>query len=407
MKKLYILLFFLSEIFFVTNLYAQINNDTVKNLQSDFNNFRKEASKEFSGIRHANSKAFNKFEQDHKKAFEAFKSSVTKKWGENNFVSSDKVDWVEYSKDKNLRSKVNFKEGIAQVEILVPAVDAKNKSLIEDKLKNAVKFLALNHGKTLDYPVGKIRPERLSKEPILSGMLKTKKGKVVSSGNVSEYADEVIAEHSPVIKEVTGTDNSKRIELSINIPLEKNYLATSVKRVLPYVEEFANKYKVEPALILAVIHAESYFNPKAVSSSNAIGLMQLVPTSGGREAYYSVYGKNIIPNWDYLMKPQNNIRLGSAYLHILLTKYYGGVFNDNSKRYCSIAAYNTGPGNVNLAIAGTKDIYKAVNSINLYQQQPVSLYNKLENNLPYMETRNYLEKVNDLYLFYKKAISVK
>ena len=48
----------------------------------------------------------------------------------------------------------------------------------------------------------------------------------------------------------------------------------------------------DPPVVFAVIHTESYYNPKARSGAPAYGLMQLVPTSGGRAAYRYVYKKD-------------------------------------------------------------------------------------------------------------------
>jgi membrane-bound lytic murein transglycosylase C len=117
--------------------------------------------------------------------------------------------------------------------------------------------------------------------------------------------------------------------------------------------------------------------------------MQLVPTSGGREAYRRAKGEDVAPTRDYLFDPQNNVELGTAYLNVLMFKQLEEVNDQISREYCVIAAYNTGPGNVLKTFS--KNHATAVRQIN--GLQPSALYEKLRANLPYQETRNYLEKV--------------
>ncbi len=80
---------------------------------------------------------------------------------------------------------------------------------------------------------------------------------------------------------------------------------------------------------------------------------------------------------------------GTAYLHILDTRYLKMVQNPRSREYCVIAGYNTGSGNVLRAFH--RDRNQAVARINAASPQEV--YEHLVRNLPYQETRNYLPKV--------------
>jgi membrane-bound lytic murein transglycosylase C len=117
--------------------------------------------------------------------------------------------------------------------------------------------------------------------------------------------------------------------------------------------------------------------------------MQLVPSSGGREAYRKAKGKDTIPSRDYLFDPDNNIELGSAYLHVLSYNLLEQIDNEVSREYCVISAYNTGPRNVFKAFAS--DSTAALNQIN--SLEPPAVYDRLRSNLPYQETRDYLVKV--------------
>jgi soluble lytic murein transglycosylase-like protein len=93
------------------------------------------------------------------------------------------------------------------------------------------------------------------------------------------------------------------------------------------IEEHAAANGVQPALVRAVIQAESAFNPRARSVKGAMGLMQLMPATA------SDYG--VVDPYD----PRQNIRAGVAYLKSLLERYSNRV-------ELALAAYNAGPGAV-------------------------------------------------------------
>ncbi|MDH5633268.1 MAG: lytic transglycosylase domain-containing protein [Gammaproteobacteria bacterium] len=90
------------------------------------------------------------------------------------------------------------------------------------------------------------------------------------------------------------------------------------------IAQMARRYEVDPALVKAVVHAESAFNPYATSHKGASGLMQLMPGTA------EIYGVNNIYD------PVQNIRAGVRYLRDLLTQY-------DDKVHLAVAAYNAGP----------------------------------------------------------------
>lgn len=93
------------------------------------------------------------------------------------------------------------------------------------------------------------------------------------------------------------------------------------------IEEAARRHGVEPALVRAVIHAESGFNPRARSRKGAMGLMQLMP---GTASDMGVRDPWVV---------QQNIQGGVRYLAMLLAEYKGDVT-------LATAAYNAGPATV-------------------------------------------------------------
>jgi hypothetical protein len=119
----------------------------------------------------------------------------------------------------------------------------------------------------------------------------------------------------------------------------------------------ANKYRVDPALVRAVIHAESAFRPTAKSKKGALGLMQLMPGTAKDMGVMNA------------LAPNQNIQGGVKYLAWLLEENRGNTT-------LATAAYNAGPAAV-----------KRFNGIP-----------------PYEETQTYVKRVKILHDRYKKAM---
>ncbi len=153
----------------------------------------------------------------------------------------------------------------------------------------------------------------------------------------------------------------------------------------------AERFDIDTNIIYAIIHTESYFDPFARSPIPAFGLMQLVPNSGGKDAYEYVYKKKAKPSEKYLYNPQNNILLGTAYMNKIMNVYFKGVHNKETAYILSIAAYNTGIGNVSKAITGRKSLDGVSKAVN--HMTPAEVCALLLEKLPYDETKQYLERV--------------
>jgi soluble lytic murein transglycosylase len=123
----------------------------------------------------------------------------------------------------------------------------------------------------------------------------------------------------------------------------------------------AENYRLDPALLAAVIYQESKFDADARSDSGAIGLMQLLP--GTAEGIATRTGGSRF-ELDDLNEPELNVRYGSWYLRHLLDKY--------GSEDRALAAYNGGQGNIDRGIV-------------------------------YPETRHYVDRVLELRGIYRRA----
>lgn len=121
------------------------------------------------------------------------------------------------------------------------------------------------------------------------------------------------------------------------------------------VSRAAQQHHVQPALLLAVMKAESSFNPTAVSKAGAVGLMQLIPETAIRHGVRNLYDAN------------DNITGGAKHLRYLLDRFHGNI-------RLALAAYNAGE-----------------RKVDRYGQIP-----------PYKETQDYVKKVLVYYRSYKK-----
>lgn len=142
-----------------------------------------------------------------------------------------------------------------------------------------------------------------------------------------------------------------------SLPTEKaihGYLVKHMRDVPSYkaarlsklILKLSRQYKFPPGLILSVIRVESNFQPWAVSSQGALGLMQIMPDTGAWLAQR--YGMK----WEgpvTLLDEETNITMGVRYLAYLRDKYGGDL-----KKI--LVAYNRGPAKVDLDVAGGRTL---------------------------------------------------
>jgi membrane-bound lytic murein transglycosylase C len=331
-------------------------------------------------------------QRDYETLRNALTGKVGKTWGKKEVRLPDRTHYVKYTQNYKSRAIVDFDKG----EILVETLDEKDP---RGSLKNAIvtTLLTPDDPRAVDLFTDKGVTLTSEKDPYLLGLVQDRHGQAVRTpAEAEQFADYLIANQATT-RTITQDKSSKTAHVA-TMTMVPNFSNKQAEKYRPQVSRFAEQYDVSPNLIFAIIRTESNFNPFAVSGAPAYGLMQLVPTSGGREAYRRARGSDATPSREYLFNADNNIELGTALLNVLHYKQFEDVDNTVSREYCVISAYNTGLRNVLRTFS--KDVVAAVNRIN--SLEPPAVYDKLRQDLPYQETRDYLVKVTS---FRKQFVS--
>jgi membrane-bound lytic murein transglycosylase C len=377
-------------------LFAQDNMDSIMQADTAFQRYRREQYSQIQQFSDTQDSLYRQYYEEQEKAFQQYVKDISKVWGVANVDTSTKKDWVSYDNDFKARRSVDFEQGNAKVEVLMDKASAGDTETVRIKLKEEV--LKMIQDKGTDDPMATKENAPANDTPILTGQLQTQDGAPVTESNADQFVNQIIKSTQVDQQQVTGQDGSQRTSIVLRIPLVSDHLKRRAKTFKDVILKEAGRYKMDPTLLFAVTHTESYFNPKARSGVPAYGLMQLVPSSGARAAYIFVYNVDTLVTPEYLYKPGNNIELGAGYLEVLLSHDFKKVKDDKSRLYCAISAYNTGPGNVARAFTGTKILNDAIPVINSMTADEV--YDRLRTNLPYQETRDYVQRVTGRMALY-------
>ncbi|SCX89381.1 lytic transglycosylase domain-containing protein [Microvirga guangxiensis] len=169
-----------------------------------------------------------------------------------------------------------------------------------------------------------------------------------------------------------------KIALQRGFPLDQHaYPLAAIPDFEPVGDE------VEPAMVYAIARQESAFNPKAISSAGARGLMQLMPATAKRTAQRFGVGfdlKRLIED------PSYNAKIGSAHLGELMEDWKGSYI-------LAFASYNAGGGNVQKWVKAYGDPRKP----------DVDLIDWVER-IPFHETRNYVQRVMENLHVYRARL---
>ncbi|MFA5628295.1 MAG: murein transglycosylase domain-containing protein [Thiohalomonadaceae bacterium] len=302
-------------------------------------------------------------------------------WGKKGVVTPSNNRYVKYTQNYMSRAIIQFDRGLITIETLDPKQP-------DQSLKNAIVTTLLTPDDPRAVDLYSDKSVALSGQPYLQGLVVDQSSRYIETpAQADSYADYLLRTAKQTRK--ADTEHGSKQVHYVEIYMVSDYENRQAQRYAASVERYAKQYGVSKSLIYAVMKTESNFNPFAVSSAPAYGLMQLVPETGGRDAYQMVKGYNHTPTKEYLFNSDNNIELGTAYLNILDKRYLASISDPLTREYCTIAAYNGGAGNVFNMFS--KDRSKAPDAINSLPSSEV--YRRLRDEHPRNETRRYLVKV--------------
>jgi soluble lytic murein transglycosylase-like protein len=147
---------------------------------------------------------------------------------------------------------------------------------------------------------------------------------------VEELSYYMFKDDSGVVHMTDAPADSRYRLVTVQITVSRGlapFRRLNLDKVKPFILEASERYRLDPALIAAIIKSESAFDPKAVSWAGARGLMQLMPNTARQMGVQDSFD------------PEENILGGSRYLRLMLNRFNGDLT-------LAVAAYNCGPERV-------------------------------------------------------------
>ncbi len=360
-----------------------------------FDNYKEKVNNEFIVYKNILNEEFNKYKEE-----------ITEFWQDGQM--SGAKTWIEYSKDYKTRKIVDFEKGTITIEVITDVNT--DISIIDESITGSLTDLASETNRIAfqrdsfaqnveERLVASIEDVKVShsiaETPIASDMIT---GEAFPDNEKIESSVKKMKKNGEVKTRPAKSENQKIVSFQIQIPNAR--LQRKALQYIDNVEKYSRERKLEPSLVFAIMQTESSFNPMARSYVPAYGLMQIVPNSAGKDAANALFGEYRLLAPSFLYDCENNIKVGTAYISIVMYKYLRKIKNFKSRTYCAIAAYNTGTTNVARAFITKARMSEAVHVIN--KMTPENVYKTLIEKLPHAETRSYLEKVKTRMQHYVK-----
>lgn len=324
--------------------------------------------------------------QAYQQSLATAKKQYAKQWS--TAYLSSKFQWVTYSTDNKIRRRLDFHTGQYVIEIigtpslnqLEKIVEAQSRALLTTDIRSALK-----------------------QDPILSPIIEA-----------LPQSPQKILENIRFEQLISKQTQQRQIQpngslvTQVSIQLDKESLNQRKRAYISLILERAKRWNIEPALIMAIIHTESHFNPMAQSyhpaHGAAYGLMQITLKMIAKDValFYMSEGQRF--NLSELFIPEANVTVGAAYLHILTQGYLKAVTNPHTRRYLTISSYKAGISAIATHFTGTRSLKQLAQIVN--KMSPEQVFASLTTQFPSAETREHLKQVETQRLYYESYLSL-
>ncbi len=301
-------------------------------------------------------------------------------WAEDKPKIPNNKKLVKYTNNYKARAIVDFEQGTVLVETLEDKTPAKTLA----NLKQAITTTLLSTADPRKTDIFSSKSPQLNGTPYLYQQVVDHDNKAIQYSWRANRFSQYLTEN----KLKKYRKNRKQI-YAVKLNMVEKHQHLREEKYSVHVLAAAKRYKISPQLIYGIIETESSFNPFAVSTANAYGLMQVVPKTAGADVFQRIKKKSGAPTKQQLFDPAFNIDIGAAYLYILNNNYLNGVTNAKSRHYSIISAYNGGAGNVLKTFHHNRQTALKV----LNKKSEKDVYYLLTKKHPKAESRRYLEKV--------------
>lgn len=357
--------------------------------QSDFDSYKKEQTTEHENYLKEMNLAEANYYARQDSLFIQYKDEIERLWNE--FKESTPKEWVSYNADFSGRSEVDFEKS----EIIVAAV-VDEKASAEEKAQQEIKAQEIVKQQLISIMKEK---DEISNEPILSNQVQNpiKESQAIREVDLDEIAEKIVKESEPV---VIKTKDGVKLKYEISLKLMPDNIKIRLDKYKSAIEAMCKKHDVSPNVAMAIIHTESFYNPKAYNRhGNAYGLMQIVPKYAGATMNYTLFKKKGKPSSDQLFDAETNLDMGIGYIRWLADHKWDKITNEENQYYAIICSYNGGPGCVYKAMTGKMSKISQLKwdkmMSDLSNMDNLELYEKLHRDVPWEETRNYIKLVKE------------
>lgn len=393
---------------FITNLslypFALINT---RSQASSFDDFVTSQQVEINQIKND----YEAYDKRYFKAVAQYQANISQHWSKTEITNQEL--WVNYNDSFKRRTVIDYAFNEIRISYKVSAlIESSDNFKQEFLIRDLLKLLRLSERQAIDADPVNLK---LMAGPNNAHSQQTELlSELIQFYDDAQYASEKLTSSALIINETEIINNESSFIAIAKIPLPDDAINLRKQKYIETITKTAKKWQLEPALILAIIHTQSHFNPLARSNYNTnnstqtfptFGLMQISPGNIGKDASKLMYGKSRLLTSNELYSPAFNINAGCAYLSMLDTRYLKSISNDQSRFYCMIAAYTASTGTVAEAFIGQRSMLRAFSMIN--QLTPKQVFKSLKDDLPDGASRDFFIQVTDHLSNYRKLISKK